>query len=85
MLKSTPLGRNEGAKRDIECHGRQGQLFESHLTVKLTDLCPSRGSRRWKMYGTFHNPPDHPGELGSLLCKRLCDVHGKEPVLLQGT
>lgn len=37
--KSTPLGMNEGAKRDVECHGAgkvQGQHSESYLSVKHT-------------------------------------------------
>ncbi len=42
MLKSTPLGMNEGAKKDTECHGAgkgQGQHSESYLPVKhmITD------------------------------------------------
>lgn len=62
MLKSTPLGRNEGPKRDIEYHDAgkgEGQLFESYLPVKHM-ITNGRSSvfyqRNQKMYRAFHNP-----------------------------
>lgn len=61
------------AQRDIRCHGRQGQQFESYPPVKLSDLSQQRQQKVQNAQG-----PPQPGSCSAV----ICDPQGKWVPLL---